>query len=52
MNGDTVTNQSEGDFFFFWKMGLLHINNASNVLNMPQKIGTEIPMGKTIFWQI
>ena len=27
-------------------MGLLHINNASNVLNMPHKIETEMSMGK------
>ena len=48
--GDTGQNQCEGDILGKWFF--LHINNASNVLNMLQKIKTEISMGKTIFWQI
>ncbi len=36
-----------GKMFFF-----LHINNAFNVLHMPQKIDTEILMGNTTFGKL
>ncbi len=42
MNGDTGKNQCEDDFF--GKCFFLYINNASNVLNMQQKIKNEISM--------